>query len=76
MINSKPFDNASCSLICFITRHVAYHIQQILVLYDFLVTAKVVTHECVILVNLRHRLENEAWFYSKVTESYCAITSI
>ena len=38
--------------------------------YDFLFTVKEAPHECEV------KAENEAWFYSKVTVSSCAITSV
>ena len=40
------------------------------IVYDFLVTVKVIPHECVIRTGLpetKVKTENEAWFYSKVT---------
>ena len=50
-----------------------------LVLLDFSLTVKAAPHECVMRTGQPWTLvkaENEAWFYSKVTVSSCAITSV
>ena len=49
------------------------------VLYDFSLTVKAAPHVCVIRLGLPYtqvNAEKEAWFYSKVTVSSCAITSV
>ena len=54
-------------------------LQSFILLYDFLVTVKAAPHECVIRTGQTQtylKAENEAWFYSKVTVSSCAITSV
>ena len=51
----------------------------LVILYDFLVTVKAALHECVIRTGQPQtsvKAEKEAWFYSKVTVSSCAITSV
>ena len=50
-----------------------------LVLNDFSLTVKAAPHECVIRTGqpqTKVKAENEAWFYSKVTVSSCAIISV
>ena len=61
-------------------KSVAVHLSQnwckVHVLYDFLITVKAAPHECVIRTGqsqTKVKDENEAWFYSKVTVSSCAI---
>ena len=49
------------------------------ILLDFSLTVKVAPHECVIRTSQTKayvKAEKEAWFYSKVTVSSCATTSV
>ena len=49
------------------------------VLFDYSLTVKAVPLECVIRTGKPKtwvKAENEAWFYSKVTVSSCAIISV
>ena len=57
----------------------AFHENPNRIFFDFSLTAKAAPHECVIRTGQPYtkvKAENEAWLYSKVTVSSCAIISV